>query len=245
MTGHLDETLTENKHLGFLAFIRLVGTVYFKRHVAAFSSVYGHDTSRQLFNSVLCSTPEEHHQTWLEKVRSVVAERIASEEERVPSFTSLWRHWLRSCWISQMWLNSPLADLYCSLPPPEQSGWLLNHDGSYAIDWEEPEVQMKIKQTIDFLVKGCSCKRGCKSKLCGCRKKDKHCGPGCECQGCTNLPIEGSGDEQVYGQSHHSSDSDESSGSDYNSNSGEQSDSDSSHLEVEVFTDMDDFFLGV
>ena len=39
MTGHLDETLTENKHLGFLTFIRLVGTVYFKRHVAAFSSV--------------------------------------------------------------------------------------------------------------------------------------------------------------------------------------------------------------
>ena len=57
----------------------------------AFSSVYGHDTSRQLFNSVPSSTPEEHHQTWLEKVRSVVAERIASEEG-VPSFISLWRH---------------------------------------------------------------------------------------------------------------------------------------------------------
>ena len=121
-----------------------------------------------------------------------------------------------------MWLNSPLADLYCSLPPPEQSGWLLNHDGSYTIDWEEPEVQMKIKQTIDFLVKGWSCKRGCKSKLCGCRKKDKCCGPGCECQGCTNLPIR---DEQVYGQSHDSSDSDESSGLDDNSDSGEQSNS--------------------
>ena len=140
-----------------------------------------------------------------------------------------------------MWLNSPLADFYCSLVPPEQSGWLLNHDGSYATDWEEPEVQIKIKQTIDFLVKGCSCKRGCKSKICGCRKKDKRCGPGCECQGCTNLPIEvpqDSGDEQVYGQSHDSSDSDD------NSDSGEQSsDSGSSHLEVEVFTDMDDFFF--
>ena len=176
-------------------------------------------------STVLSSTPEEHHQTWFEKIKSVVAERIASEEG-VPSFTTLWHHWLRSCWISQMWLNSPLADLYCSLPPPEQSGWLLNHDGSYAIDWEEPELQMKIKQTIDFLVKGCSCKRGCKSKICGCRKKDKCCGPGCEYQGCTNLPIEvpqDSGDEQVYSQSHDSSDSDESSGSDDHSDSGEQS----------------------
>ena len=139
-----------------------------------------------------------------------------------------------------MWLNSPLADLYCSLPPPERRGWLLNPDGSCAIDWEEPEVQMKIKQTINFLVKGCSCKRGCKSNLCGCQKKDKRCGPGCECQGCTNLPIEDSGDEQVYGQSHDFSGSDNN-----NSDSGEQSDSGSSHLEVEVFTDMYDFFLWV
>ena len=37
----------------------------------------------------------------------------------------------------------------------------------------------------------------------------KCCGPGCECQGCTNLPIEvaeDSGNEQVYGQLHDSSD---------------------------------------
>ena len=148
MIGCLNQTLPENKHLGFFAFIRLVGTVYFKKHLAAFSSVYGHDTSRQLFNSVLSLAPKEKHQTWLEKIRSVVAERITSEEERLPSFTSLWRHWQRSCWICQMWLNSPRTDLYYSLPPPEQSGWLLNHDGNYTIDWEEVEVQEKIKQTI-------------------------------------------------------------------------------------------------
>ena len=107
---------------------------------------------------------------------------------------------------------------------------------------------MKIKQTIDFLVKGCTCKRGCKSKQCGCRKKGKCCGPGCECQGCTNLPIEvaeDSGNEQVYGQLHSSSDSDESSGPDDHSDSGDQSDSGSSHLEVEVVTDINDFFLGI
>ena len=81
--------------------------------------MYGHDTSRQLFNSILSSTPEEQHQAWLKKMRNIVAWRTTFEEG-VPSFTSLWHQWLRSCWISQ--LNSPLADLYCSLPPPVQSG---------------------------------------------------------------------------------------------------------------------------
>ena len=52
------------------------------------------------------------------------------------------------------------------IPPPEHSGWIRHSDGSYAIDWEAPEVQEKIKHTIDFLTKGCSCKTGCKCNRC-------------------------------------------------------------------------------
>ena len=44
-----------------------------------------------------------------------------------------------------------------------------------------------MKGTIEFLTKGCSCKKGCKTKQCGCRKTGRHCGPGCDCHGCTNL----------------------------------------------------------
>ena len=39
------------------------------------------------------------------------------------------------------------------IPPPEHSGWIRHSDGSYAIGWEAPEVQEKIKHTIDFLTK--------------------------------------------------------------------------------------------
>ena len=48
----------------------------------------------------------------------------------------------------------------------------------------------RIKTTVDFLTKGCKCKKGCGEKSgCGCvRKKKSYCGPGCECQGCVNLP---------------------------------------------------------
>ena len=38
-------------------------------------------------------------------------------------------------------------------------------------------------------MKGCSCKKGCKTKQCGSRKKCSDCGPGCNCKGCTNLPV--------------------------------------------------------
>jgi len=46
----------------------------------------------------------------------------------------------------------------------------------YAIDLEADDVMEEIEETIKFLTKGCSCK-----------KWSNHCGPGCECVGCTNL----------------------------------------------------------
>ena len=115
MPGCLNETNPDNRESGFLAFIRLVGTAYFKKHLAAFSSLYNHETPLHLFNSIDSSlSDQERHHKWLQTIRSVVADRITSEEERVPSFTSLWRHWLRSCWISQLWQFSNLSDVSSS-----------------------------------------------------------------------------------------------------------------------------------
>jgi len=73
-----------------------------------------------------------------------------------------------------------------TLPAPEQSGWVIQ-DGQYLIYWESPEVEKKIKSNIDFLLKGCSCKKQCKTFNCGCRKKSRYYGPRCLCQGCTNV----------------------------------------------------------
>ena len=118
-----------------LDFLRLVGTVYFKKHLAAFNSQYGHEAPQHRFNSIDSTvTNQERHQLWLQKIRETIAERITCEEERIPSFTALWCHWLRSCWISQLWQNSPQSDVYSQLPPPDESGWLLHQDDSYTID---------------------------------------------------------------------------------------------------------------
>jgi len=103
-----------------------------------------------------------------------------NEEERVPFITALWRHWLCSCWVNQLWQNSSEEDVFSSLPLPEESGWNKLDDG-YTFDWEAPEIQSRVQEAIDFLIKGCSCKKGCKTANCGCRKKGRYCGPTCLC----------------------------------------------------------------
>ena len=189
MPGCLSETQTYNLNSGFQAFLRLVGTLYFKKNLPAFVSEYGFATPNQLFNSL--DTAPQKYKMWIEKIRNVVADRIVCEEERVPSDGALWRHWLRTCWVSQMWANSPQEDVLEGLPPPEQSGWKIVGNQQYEFDWESEEAQQRVQNTIDFLTRGCSCKkRQCHQKsACGCVKNSRFCGPGCECQSCLNLPI--------------------------------------------------------
>ena len=148
-----------------------------------------------------------------------------SEDERMPSITALWRHWLRTCYICNLWSNSHLSDIYCGLSLPENSGWILNVNGSYLIDWEDPIKQDHIRQNMDYLLSGCGCKKGCTSGKCGCKRKQAFCGPGCVCSGCKNVP-EISTINTHSSEIHSSSDSDVSSDDD---------------LETEIITDTDYF----
>lgn len=60
-------------------------------------------------------------------------------------------------------------------------------DGDYVIDWEDSGVEERIRETLNFLDKGCSCKGGCTSRRCGCKKNGRTCGIGCECRDCKNI----------------------------------------------------------
>ena len=142
--GNLSQTNPSDKDNGFLSFIRLIGSCYFIRHRNAFDATYGHSTPVQLYNSIDSSLPiQERHQCWLQKIRQTTNTRIVYEEERVPTYTALWRHWLRSCWVHQMWQRSTYSDMYMSLPPPEHSGWTKDGE-SYGIDWEATDVMNKV-----------------------------------------------------------------------------------------------------
>ena len=114
------------------------------------------------------------------------------------------------------------------LPLPEQSGWLRSN-GTYTIDWEAPEGMDRIK------TKGCKCKKECGEKggYGFVRKKKSYCGPGCESQGCVNLP---------HLQTQHGSSDEGDSGSDVDATDSSCSESSSEQdLESEGITDTSKF----
>ena len=155
MLGSLSDT-TENKiFFGFLVLLRLIGTLYFKKHYSAVVSLKGLETPQQLFYACTDCDPKERYLEWY---RAIVSDRIT---ERMPSHTSMWRHWLRTCWVACMWSNSSEEDLQWSLPLPDDCGWTKLPDGSYMLDWECPDIQQLVQDTINFLTKRCSCKKGC------------------------------------------------------------------------------------
>ena len=129
--------------------IRLIGTVYFKKNLATVVSRLGCETPVQLYNSVLEQDREEKHRQWYKQIRGVLP--ILSEEQRPPTFKSLWRHWQRSCWIKHMWKNSSQPDQHEGLSPPEKQGWL-KECNEWKIDWEAEaeEVRQEIQQTVTF-----------------------------------------------------------------------------------------------
>ena len=179
--GCIDQCITNS---GFLAFVRLIGTVYFKRNLATIVSKLEVETPHQLFNSIKQASDEEKHKEWYHTIKKVI--HVVSEDQRPPTLTALRRHWMRACWTHRMWSNSTKADQYDGLPPPETQGWFIDKDG-YSIDWEAKEVTTIIQNTLDWLSKGCRCKTGCTSKRCACKKKGANCGAGCECKHCQNI----------------------------------------------------------
>ena len=58
----------EDKHTGFLPFLRLVGCLYFKKHYSAVVILTSIETPEQLLNSFPFGSDEEQHQNWYDKI---------------------------------------------------------------------------------------------------------------------------------------------------------------------------------
>ena len=69
----------------------------------------------------------------------------------------------------------------------EESGWLLKN-GEYVIDWEEPDKQVSVTQSLNQIMNGCKCKTGCSTARCHCKKANTFCSPGNYCINCCNMP---------------------------------------------------------
>lgn len=106
----------------------------------------------------------------------------------IPSSDALLRHWKRSCWVSSVWKQA--ASNHIVHPPLEVFGWKRPDPNTLVIDWDSETNTSRIREQVALIRKGCGCKTGCSSARCKCKRHNSHCGPGCKCTGCTNLPVE-------------------------------------------------------
>ena len=179
-------TLT-NEPNGCFSFLRLVGCAYFKKHKSAFLPSF--PTPMTLFNSVQPNSDHRRvHHLWLDQIRDRIWTRIQFEEDMVPSSDALLRHWKRTCWVSSTWAQATSNNMVH--PPMEEFGWLKRDEHTLLIDWDSDVNMSQIRERVSLIRKGCSCKTGCSSGRCKCKKSATHCGPGCKCTGCKNLPVE-------------------------------------------------------
>ena len=173
---------SDNYMLGQLAFLRLVGTVYYKKNASGF------DTPSPVVHYATFHAPQltanEQHCKWLDNIRQIIWYRTKFENEMMASNEALLLHWKRSCFILNMWKQADKSTM--SLMPIINYGWKIKDD-TLTIEWDTEKNIQSIRDRILILTKGCKCASGCATKRCGCKKKSRYCSAGCECTNCTNI----------------------------------------------------------
>ena len=170
----------ENFKKGFWAFLRLVGTVYYKKHASAFDF----PSPATHFLQFSGSSPLIRHKQWIEDVRQNIADRSTFDNDMLPTTEALLLHWKRSCWVLDMWAQANKNTMV--LEPITDYGWNLTQN-KLEVTWDTEENMTKVRQRVSYLLRGCKCITGCKNRVCGCRKKGIKCSEGCQCTNCENI----------------------------------------------------------
>ena len=194
--GTLADTDSNNgaMNLGYLSFLRLVGTVYFKKHNTGLNT----PNPSTHFNTFyeMGKPPQAQHHEWLEDIRQTIWDRVQHEADMIPSNGALYRHWKRTCWVINMWSQS--CQSHMVLAPLTEFGWRIEEDELH-FNWDSEENMAAVRERVETLTKGCHCKAGCRTARCSCKKKGKKCAEGCECFNCSNVTHSGqSNDDNLY-----------------------------------------------
>lgn len=175
-------TLADPGDMGFLAFMRLIGTTYFKKNASGFDTPSPSTHFLQFCDSNL--TPKQQHSAWLEDIRQTIWYRVKCENHQIASDAALWLHWQRCCWVSDMWGQADTN--YMTVASVVDSGWTLR-ENKLCVVWDSTDNVRAIQERVQALLTGCKCVTGCKNGRCGCVRKKRHCAEGCECQNCQNM----------------------------------------------------------
>ena len=180
----------------YLAFLRMVGVMYFQRHRSTFSSYHSPVAHFHSHKSDKTSIKQQHL-NWIDSLRQGMWDQVTFEDQLIPSNEALYRHYRRSSWVIDYWRKASNNNM--QLLPVTSFGWKLDKDEALQIEWDSDENIQNIKERITFLLRGCKCtKSKCSTRVCSCRKAGRLCGPGCSCTGCTNKPSQGT----VYSHAH-------------------------------------------
>ena len=182
LPGTLADTNHEHYKIGYLAFLRLIGTIYFKKHSTAFDT----PSPARHFQAFYSQDRlvEQQHTVWLDDIRQNVWYRVKFENEMIPSNEALLLHWKRACWVIEMWKQADKKEM--DLAPLTSCGWQLNQQ-RLCIEWDSSENIKVVNERIDALLKGCKCGTGCTTRRCKCLKQGKKCSVGCDCTNRGNI----------------------------------------------------------
>ncbi|CAC5371822.1 unnamed protein product [Mytilus coruscus] len=128
-----------------------------------------------MFDNTLCESDLDKHLAIIKKFRESIWERVVSEVEMIPNAEALKLHWLRCCWVMQYWKQS--STTFMSLPDIKCFGWNIIN-GDVTVVWDSEWNVQTVNDTIQWYTKGCSCKSGCTTLRCSCKKlANKYCSP--------------------------------------------------------------------
>ena len=83
ITGQHADSLLTLRERGFLAFLRLIRTLYFKKYISAMASLKNVETPLQLFNSFEESCSKAKHEAWYNAIMGIVSERSKIEYHQI------------------------------------------------------------------------------------------------------------------------------------------------------------------
>ena len=175
-----DTDLDGNYELGYLAFLRLIGTVYFKKYSTGF------DTKSPVTHFMSFASQPKQHSKWIESIRETIWVRTKSEQEMVPSDDALMMHWKRSCWVVDMWGRADRAEQ--TVKPLTGNGWEVI-DSRLQVVWDSERNRDEVRNRVKMLTTGCGCITGCDSNRCKCKKVGNPCSAGCHCKNCMNVKV--------------------------------------------------------
>ncbi|CAC5366906.1 unnamed protein product [Mytilus coruscus] len=165
----LDET-------GLCSFYRLVASVYFAKHRPAFRPSA---SISEFYNTIELGDGLESHTALVKVIREHMWERIQSEDNMLPNSDALQLGWDRSCWVAKYWKQA--LDNSMHLDPIDKSGSIITNT-IVSVVWDSDVNIDKVEKTIKWYTKGCSCKSGCTTNRCSCKKSGLsvggYCGPG-------------------------------------------------------------------